>query len=139
MLSLWLSRFGVVSPHIPLHQTHDAKRAVSSCVTLEAAAVIRELIKCSIFQSTISTHAALRGVKWRRTPLLRYWRALRATCMEQAGTSRRHPADSARAGSIDFPRGRRAVDTASEAGAQVRRNPTPPLPCLLKGKSNQRL
>lgn len=43
-------------------------------------------------------------------------------------------------GSIDFPRGWSAVDTASEAGAQVRRNPTPPtLPCLLKDKSSQRL
>lgn len=62
-----------------------------------------------------------------------------ATCMKQAGASRRDPADSAHAGSIDFLRGRKAVDSASEAGAQVRRNPTPPLPCLLKGKSYQRL
>lgn len=32
---------------------------MSSCVTPEAAAIIMELINCSIFQSTISTHAAL--------------------------------------------------------------------------------
>lgn len=113
---------------------------MSSCITLEAVAVIMELINSSMFQSTISTRLALGGVKWRHTPLLRYWWALQATCMEQAGASRKDPADSARTGSIDFLWGRRAVETASESGAQVRRNPTPPpLPCLLKGNSNQRL
>lgn len=59
-----------------------------SCITHKATAIRME--------ATISP-ITLGGVKWRCAPLLRYWRELRATCMEQAMASRKHPADSAHA------------------------------------------
>ncbi|KAI5091771.1 nuclear transcription factor Y subunit gamma isoform X1 [Silurus meridionalis] len=84
--------------------------AQKSCFTFKA----QSLTACLHFlDSDVEQRANLRGVKWRDAPLLRYRLALRATCMEQAGASRRDPADSACADSIDFPRVRGAVDFAN--------------------------